>query len=81
MDLLEELGKFRTVVVDPPWPLTKTGARSGRDEVSHGDLGYEPMSLADIFALPIEEVLDQHAFVFLWTTQRFRGSEKLGSQL
>ena len=71
MKPLEEMGRFSVVVVDPPWPLRKTGKRAGRDEVAYGDLGYKPMSMDSILALPIQSVCLDNAFVFLWTTQAY----------
>ena len=70
MDLPD--ARYRTVVIDPPWPLRKTGARKSRpNQVGHGDLGYSMMSLDEIKSMDILSVTEEDAFVFLWTTQRF----------
>ena len=72
MKPLEELGKFATVVIDPPWPLKKTGARKTRpNQTGHGNFGYQTMSLEDIGAMPLSSVLENDAFCFLWVTQAF----------
>ena len=72
MKPLTEMGRYAALVVDPPWPLKKTGARKTRpNQAGHGDLGYAPMSLKEIASLPISHLLLSDAFVFLWTTQKF----------
>jgi len=47
------------LVVDPPWPYAA------------GMLPYPPMSLEQIAALPIGELLADDAIVWLWTTNAF----------
>ena len=56
---LEEMGRFAVVVVDPPWPLRKTGKRRDRpNQAGRGDMGYRSMSLAEISALPVWSVAE-----------------------
>ena len=62
-------GKYRTVVVDPPWPMVKVGREVRPNQTAEMD--YETMSVEDIGALDIHSILEPDAFVFLWTTQRF----------
>ncbi len=50
-------GPFRVIVADPPWRYD-----------SGGDLPYPTMAIEDIKALPIAEVADQDAVLWLWTT-------------
>ena len=50
-------GPFRVIVADPPWRYD-----------SGGDLPYPTMDIAEIKALPIAEVADQDAILWLWTT-------------
>ena len=68
MKPLEEMGKFATVVVDPPWPMAKILRDWRPNQVA---LDYPTMSVIEIAALPVPNVLAHDAFVFLWTTQRF----------
>ena len=68
MKPLEEMGKFATVVVDPPWPMTKI-LRDWRPNQVGFD--YPVMSVAEVGLMPLGGVLAADAFVFLWTTQRF----------
>ena len=71
MKPLEEMGKYATVVIDPPWPMTgfrlvgNTGLIPGRN------LPYEDMDIPAIAAMPIQDVLQDDAFVFCWTVNRF----------
>lgn len=67
--------RYRTIVADPPWPYTGEGApgasaptKSGR--MSHSaKLPYPTMAVADICAL--RPPADDHAHLYLWTTNRF----------
>lgn len=61
-------GLYSTVVIDPPWPVVKI-ARDVRPNQTGFD--YPTMKVEDIERLNIQERLQNDAFVFLWTTQRF----------
>ena len=56
-------GKFATVVVDPPW-FTKGRHTPGSEPEYYK---HRLMTDAEIQALPIPEILQDDAFVFLWT--------------
>ena len=75
MKPLEEMGRFKTVVVDPPWPLKGIGFNKypmqGRTVMPYPDLSYATMTLSDIEGLPIKRVLEDDAFLFLWAVNRF----------
>jgi N6-adenosine-specific RNA methylase IME4 len=63
-------GKYRCIVVDPPWPME----RIQRDEraLQPTKLDYEVMSLEDIAGLPIlEQAEPSWCHLYLWTTQSF----------
>lgn len=60
--------KYKTVVVDPPWPMMKMRRRVRPNQVGWD---YPTMSLEEIAALDIDARLADDAFVFLCTTQRF----------
>lgn len=72
MKPLEQMGRYATVVIDPPWP---TGGFWSR-EAQHGTVGphfhaehtYPTMGLADIAALPVRQTLADDAWLFVWTT-------------
>ena len=61
-------GTYRTLVLDPPWPMKKSD-RSVRPDQQGFD--YPTMSLDEIADLPVGELVAEDAWVFLWTTQRF----------
>lgn len=60
-------GQFRTLLADPPWPY--------RDRMSHASYGavkhYQLLSLDQIAAIPVAEVMDDNAHLYLWTTNAF----------
>ena len=63
MKPLEEMGRYATVVIDPPWPLAPFGPQKAKDF----GFEYETMTLDKIAALPVPWVLADDARVFLWT--------------
>src|SRR6266702_6997579 len=70
--------RFKTLVIDPPWPIEMTGTRSfrhaktsaweGHDTIS---LPYPTMTLPQIASLPIRKLLEQDAHIYLWTINHF----------
>lgn len=61
-------GRFRCVVIDPPWPVHWV---SGIDKLP-GGLPYTTMSVGEIGALPLPDLVDPRgAHIFLWTPHRF----------
>ncbi len=57
---------YDVVVVDPPWHF-KTWSPAGQTSKSASGQ-YRTMSLAEIMALPVRELLKDDAVVYLWTT-------------
>lgn len=63
-------GKYRCLVIDPPWPVEKI-EREVRPNQGAA-LDYPTMSLEDIQALPIRDLADEGGcHLYLWTTQKF----------
>lgn len=65
-DLLEVAGneKFATILADPPWQFQN---RTGKVAPEHKRLNrYGTMELADICALPVNEIADDPAHLYLW---------------
>ena len=71
---LEEMGKFATVVIDPPWQVEFGIRRDSGLEVPYSTLGYDTMSIEDIIAIPVRSTLADDAFLFIWTTNKFLSS-------
>jgi N6-adenosine-specific RNA methylase IME4 len=70
--------RYRTIVADPPWPYpagfakTKGGrVADGTARRDHAALPYAAMSLDAIKALPVSEMADGDAWLWLWTTNRY----------
>jgi len=56
--------KFHTVLADPPWRFTN---RTGKMAPEHRRLArYETMSIEDICALPVSEIVQEPAHLYLW---------------
>lgn len=65
-DLLNYCGdrKFRTIVADPPWQFQN---RTGKMAPEHKRLNrYSTMKLNEIMELPVEQVADEKAHLYLW---------------
>jgi len=63
------VGKYRTLVIDPPWPVEKI-IRDVRPR--QAEMDYPVMSLEEIEALPIPDLMDPAGcHVYLWTTHKF----------
>ena len=62
---------YATVVVDPPWHYTKTNPdKSGDGYVGRSGLPYSSMSLDEIKALPVGDLVTDGR-CFLWVTNRY----------
>jgi len=64
--------KFRTILIDPPWPMMKPGsyAGTGREKIDR-DLRYPTMALDAIRRLPINDLAETGAHLWLWTVNQF----------
>ena len=70
-------GKFRCIVADPPWEMGTMGkgrdTRPGRVVPIGGDqikTPYPTMTIAEIEAMPIADLADDAAHLWLWTTNK-----------
>ncbi len=61
--------KYNLIVIDPPWPINKIQRRSRPNQ--HRPLDYKTMDFERIKELPIEQIADDNAVIFLWTIQKF----------
>ena len=51
-------GRYRTIVADPPWPF----------DWNRRELDYKLMTLGELLLLPIVEMAERDAHLFLWMT-------------
>lgn len=65
-----EPGKYRCIVIDPPWPMAKI---EREDRPQQGDaLDYPVMTLENIGGIPVGEWAHaEGCHVYLWTTHKF----------
>ena len=64
-DNIPAIPKFRTIVADPPWTKNQTsGGRGYGGALAHYDL----MSLDRIKQMPVAELADDNAHLYLWIT-------------
>jgi N6-adenosine-specific RNA methylase IME4 len=64
---------FKTIVADPPWEMKRGsnyGWRKGRMSGERMTLDYPTMTLDEIRAMPVSNVVSEDAHLFLWTTQK-----------
>lgn len=63
-------GKYKCIVVDPPWPMEKFDRAVRPDQGKY--LDYDTMTLDEISAIPLQDFADPDGCqVYLWTTHRF----------
>lgn len=60
--------KYRTIVVDPPWPIAKIKRRVRPNQK---EMDYPMMTLDEIKALNIGGISDDVAHCFLWTIDKY----------
>ena len=70
--------KFKTIVADPPWPIARDWpvGRIPNGKVHDGrrtPIPYPTMKLEEIAALPIGELAERDAHLYVWTVNRFLG--------
>lgn len=71
--------RYRTIVADPPWGHPDSGARTqstagnwrGKWLGYESKLPYERMTLDAIRALPVADLAEDNAHLYLWTTNGF----------
>ena len=62
-------GKYRTIVIDPPWPIEKILREVRPNQL---DLDYTTMTIEEIEALPIPELAyEDGCHIYLWTTHKY----------
>lgn len=67
------LKQYSIIYADPPWQVmagSKQGRKKGDSQKSH-PLTYPTMSLEEIKGLPIKQLADKNAVLFLWTINKY----------
>jgi N6-adenosine-specific RNA methylase IME4 len=71
--------KYRTIVADPPWPVSDYGPRTlstaGHWREDHTGLAqpvpYQRLSVEDIAALPVNDLAADSAHIYVWAVNAF----------
>ena len=64
-ELMDQQKTFGTIYADPPWAYTNQGTRARTDR------HYPTLSVAELVALPVQEVARANSHLHLWTTNSF----------
>ena len=57
-------GKYRVIYADPPWHYGNTNLQ----EYGHASHHYPPLTIDELCALPVKEIAEDDAVLFLWVT-------------
>lgn len=68
MSTCEYSPKYQLVLADPPWPYNSRAHHSKTRFGGGVHSQYPVMSLEDICSMPVAQVVDDTALLFLWTT-------------
>lgn len=68
--------KYRCLVIDPPWSITKTGLRKDRPNQTTS-LDYQTATKKDLIALPVADWAEPQSWLWLWATN---GREKASGE-
>lgn len=63
--------KYRTILADPPWPLRVMGSYLLQRNLRPANLVYPTMTVDEIKAMPIGELAETGAHLWLWVTNQF----------
>lgn len=63
--------KYRTIVADPPWPQPTIGKFQRRQNQRPNDLPYSTMTIDAIKRMPVGDMAERGAHLWLWTTNAF----------
>ena len=63
--------KYKTIVVDPPWPQPLVTGYTHSRHKRPKQLPYQTLTLDEIKTFPIQQLAETGAHIYLWTTNRF----------
>lgn len=61
-------GKYRTIVIDPPWDMEKISRDLMPDQI---DFDYPTMTEEELENFPVADYADDNCHLYLWTTHKF----------
>lgn len=62
--------RYRCIVADPPWQYAE-GWPAWNDDGQRKPMDYAQMTLDEIKAMPVRSLMENEAYLFLWTTNRY----------
>ena len=62
--------RYKTLVIDPPYPQKKTGLRRVRPN-QNKNLPYKTMSIEEIKKFPINNFANDNCHIYLWTINKY----------
>lgn len=66
VDIFNTRNKYKVILADPPWDYTNKGSAS--DHRGMAAYHYNVMKEAEIFALPVADLCEDKAILFMWAT-------------
>ena len=63
--------KYQIIYADPPWKLKAGSPNLHEKKQGNRELAYPTMSVQEIKDLPVEDICDDNAVLFLWTTNKY----------
>ena len=60
LDLIQD--KFESIIIDPPWPY------DNRIDRVHGGYIYNPLSIEEIFSIPLKKLSAKNSVIYEWCT-------------
>ena len=60
--------KYRVIYADPPWKYGNSGIINDHDNYGHVNRHYPDMSIDELCQLPIRNIADSDAVLFMWVT-------------
>ena len=63
--------KYQIIYADPPWEVKAGTPNLHAKSQGNRDLEYPTMNIDDIMNLPVNDILDENAVLFLWTINKY----------
>ena len=72
VDIFNTENKYSIIYADPPWKYNDRMVMKGvHGNIRGAESFYNTMTLKDIKALPVKEITEKNAILFLWVTMPF----------